>query len=54
MKLSVALIGEDMIDLSLFGKLLDPATFSYKTYSYSGLNDVESGKYHIDTLTEFK
>lgn len=42
MKLSVALIGEDMIDLSLFGKLLNPATFSYKTYSYSGLNDVES------------
>ncbi|MBK7868032.1 MAG: HAMP domain-containing histidine kinase [Ignavibacteriales bacterium] len=43
MKLSVALIGEDMIDLSLFGKLLDPSTFSYKTYSYSGLHDVESG-----------
>jgi signal transduction histidine kinase len=32
-----------MIDLSLFGKLLDRGIFSYKTYSYSGLNGVEFG-----------
>lgn len=42
MKLLATLIGEDMIDLSLFGKLLDPSVFSYKTCSYSGLHDIDS------------